>query len=49
MKVIVTQKARRDLIYLFEYNLGNSVKYAKKIDKNIRLQIRRLIDFSYIR
>lgn len=49
MKVIVTQKARRDLIYLFEYNLENSVKYARRIDQNIRLHfIRREYDLYSI-
>lgn len=39
MKVIVTKKARKDLIDLFEYNLENSVRYAIRIDQNIRLSI----------
>ena len=48
MKVIVTNKARRDLVDLFYYHLEKSTNYAIKTDQNIRSYIEALKEFPYI-
>lgn len=48
MKIIVTQKAKDNLIDIFEYNLNISIKYAIKIDKKISTYIEELKDAPYI-
>lgn len=48
MKVIITNRAKRDLMALFDYNTKKSINYAIRIDKKIRLYIRTLKDFPYI-
>lgn len=48
MKVIVTQKAKRNLLELFDYNTQISLDYAIRIDKKIRSYIEELQDTPYI-
>ena len=48
MKVIVTQKAKRNLLELFDYNTQISLDYAIRIDKKIRSFIEQLQDSPYI-
>lgn len=48
MKVIVTQKAKNNLMELFEYNSQISPNYAIRIDKKIRSHIADLQFFPYI-
>ena len=48
MKVIITQRARSDLLELFDYNSKISLSYASRIDKKIRSYIEELQDFPYI-
>lgn len=48
MKVIITNKARKDLIDLFDYSSKKSVKFAIETDKKIRSYIKDLEIFPYI-
>lgn len=48
MKVIVTQRAKSDLLELFDYNAKTSLNYAIRIDKKIRSYIEDLKEFPYI-
>ena len=48
MKVIVTQRAKRNLLELFDYNANISLSYAIRIDKKIRSYIDELEYFPYI-
>ena len=48
MKVIMTRKARNNLLNLFDYNAKISLNYARRIDKKIRLYIKELEDAPYI-
>lgn len=48
MKVIVTQRAKSDLLELFDYNAKISPNYAIRIDKKIRLYIENLQYSPYI-
>lgn len=48
MKVIITNKARKDLLTIFDYNARKSIDYAIRIDKKIRLYVETLKDFPYI-
>ena len=48
MRVIVTQRAKTDLLELLEYNSKISLDYAIRIDKKIRSYIRDLRTTPYI-
>lgn len=48
MKVILTHKARRNLLDLFEYNSDIRKNYATRIDKRIHLSIKELEQYPYI-
>ena len=48
MKVIVTKKAKSNLLDLFDYNAQISLNYAIRIDKKIRSYIDELQDLPYI-
>ena len=48
MKVIVTQRAKSDLLELFDYNSNISLNYAIRIDKKIRSYIEELQYSPYI-
>ena len=48
MKVIVTKKAKSNLLDLFDYNAQISLNYAIRIDKKIRSYIEELQDLPYI-
>lgn len=48
MKVIVTQRAKNDLLELFDYNANISVNYAIRIDKKIQSYIKALESSPYI-
>ncbi|MBR1883918.1 MAG: type II toxin-antitoxin system RelE/ParE family toxin [Clostridia bacterium] len=48
MKVIITEKAKRNLIDLFDYNAKISLDYALRMDKKIRAYIETLQYFQYI-
>lgn len=48
MKVILTHKARRNLLDLFEYNSDIHKNYAIRIDKRIHLSIKELEQYPYI-
>ncbi len=48
MKVIITQRARSDLLELFDYNSKISLSYAIRIDKKIRSYIEELQDFRIL-
>lgn len=48
MKVIVTQRAKHNLLNLFDYNANISLNYAVKIDKKIRSYIENLQYSPYI-
>lgn len=48
MKVIITQRARSDLLELFDYNSKISLSYAIRIDKKIRSYIEVLQDFRIL-
>jgi len=48
MKVIVTQKAKYNLLDLFDYNANISLNYAIRIDKKIRSYIEDLQYSPYI-
>jgi plasmid stabilization system protein ParE len=39
MKVIITQRAKHNLLYIFDYNANISLNYAIRIDKKIRSYI----------
>lgn len=48
MQVIVTQRAKNDLLELFDYNAKRSLNYAIRIDKKIRSYIEELRYSPYI-
>ena len=48
MKVITTQKAKNNLLDLFDYNAKISKHYAIRIDKKIRSYIEELQNAPYI-
>ena len=48
MKVIVTQKAKYNLLDIFYYNLNISLNYTIRIDKKIRSYIEELQYYPYI-
>ena len=48
MKVIITQRAKHNLLDLFDYNANISLNYAIRIDKKIRSYIEDLQDAPYI-
>lgn len=48
MKVVITQRAKGDLLELFDYNSKISLNYAIRIDKKIRLYINELKASPYI-
>ena len=48
MKVIITQRAKHNLLDLFDHNANISINYAVKIDKKIRSYIEELQYFPYI-
>lgn len=48
MKVIVTQRAKHNLLHLFDYNANISLNYAIRIDKKIRSYIEDLQYSPYI-
>lgn len=48
MKVIVTQRAKHNLLDLFDYNANISLNYAIRIDKKIRSYIENLQYSPYI-
>ena len=48
MKVFVTQRAKNDLLELFEYNSKISLNYAIRIDMKIRSYIKALEYSPYI-
>ena len=48
MNIIVTRRARKDLIDLLEYNSKKSIKFAIETDKNIRSYIKDLENLPYI-
>ena len=48
MKVIITQRAKNDILELFDYNSKISLNYAIRIDKKIRSYIRTLEIAPYI-
>lgn len=48
MKVIVTQRAKHNLLDLFDYNVNISLNYAIRIDKKIRSYIEDLQYSPYI-
>lgn len=48
MKVIVTQKAKHNLLDLFDYNANISLNYAIRIDKKLRSYIEDLQYSPYI-
>ncbi len=48
MKVIVTRRAKNNLLDLFNYNANISLNYAIKIDKKIRSYIEDLQYYPYI-
>lgn len=48
MKVIVTQRAKRNLLDVFDYNANISLNYAIRIDKKIRSYIEDLQYSPYI-
>lgn len=48
MKVIVTKRAKYDLLDLFDYNANISVNYAIRIDKKIRSYFENLKYMPYI-
>lgn len=48
MKVIVTQRAKHNLLDLFDYNANISLNYAIRIDKKIRSYIEDLQYSPYI-
>jgi plasmid stabilization system protein ParE len=48
MKVIVTQRAKNDLLELFDYNAKISLNYAIRVDKKIRSYIENLQFSPYI-
>lgn len=48
MKVIVTQRAKHNLLDLFDYNVNISLNYAIRIDKKIRSYIEDLQYAPYI-
>ena len=48
MKVIITQRAKHNLLDLFDYNANISLHYAIRIDKKIRSYIEDLQYYPYI-
>ena len=48
MKVIITQRAKQNLLNLFDYNVNISLDYAIRIDKKIRSYIEGLQYTPYI-
>lgn len=48
MKIIITQKAKYNLLDLFHYNANISLNYAIRIDKKIRSYIEELRNSPYI-
>lgn len=48
MQVIVTTKAKSNLLEVFNYNVKISLKYAIETDKKIRSSIDKLQNFPYI-
>ena len=48
MKVIITQRAKHNLLDLFDCNANISLNYAIRIDKKIRSYIEDLQDAPYI-
>ena len=48
MKVIVTQRAKHNLLDIFDYNVNISLNYAIRIDKKIRSYIEDLHHSPYI-
>lgn len=48
MKIIVTQRAKHNLLDLFDYNANISLNYAIRIDKKIRSYIEDLQYSPYI-
>lgn len=48
MKIIVTQRAKHNLIDIFDYNINISLNYAIRIDKKIRSYIEDLKYSPYI-
>lgn len=48
MEVILTQKAKHNLLDIFDYNTNISINYAVKIDKKIRSCIEDLQFYPYI-
>lgn len=48
MNVIITNRAREDLIEIFDYNSGKSIKFAIETDKKIRSYIKDLEIFPYV-
>lgn len=48
MKVIITRKAKNNLLNLFDYNAKISLNYARRIDKKIRSYIKELEDAPYV-
>lgn len=48
MNVIITNKARKDLIEIFDYSSKKSIRFAIETDKKIRSYIGDLSIFPYI-
>lgn len=48
MKVIITERAKNDLLELFDYNVKISLNYAIEVDKKIRSSIKQLELSPYI-
>ncbi|MGN1301668.1 MAG: type II toxin-antitoxin system RelE/ParE family toxin, partial [Clostridia bacterium] len=48
MNVIITNKARKDLIEIFDYSSKKSIRFAIETDKKIRSYIEDLSIFPYI-